>query len=286
MANPPQILNGLHEIAGDYDALICDVWGVLHDGNHARSAACDALKRFRGAHGPVVLLSNAPRPVSVLEEQFMRFGVPLDCYDAIVTSGVAAREDLALRADGRRLPILHIGPERDRGIFEGLPIDCVDAERAEVVLCTGPYNDDTETPDDYRESLTDLKRRGLILLCANPDIVVQRGGRLIYCAGAIARLYEEIGGKVVYYGKPHAAIYEPTLAAARKAVARAIGRPLAVGDGLETDIGGANGVGIDALFIADGIHGEQIPVLTPYAMAVFFEKNRVHARAAMRTLVW
>lgn len=285
MIDPPQILSGLHEIAGDYDALICDVWGVLHDGSRARPLACDALAQFRATR-PVVLLSNAPRPVSVLEEQFKRFGVPLDCYDAIITSGIAAREDLARRVKDGHLAILHIGPERDRGVFEGLPIDCVDAARAAVVLCTGPYNDDTETPEDYRGMLTDLRQRGLTLLCANPDIVVQRGGKLIYCAGAIARLYEEMGGMVVYYGKPHAAIYEPTLAAARTAAARPIRRPLAVGDGLVTDIAGANGVGIDALFIADGIHGEQIPALTPYAMAEFFQKNHVHARAAMRTLVW
>jgi HAD superfamily hydrolase (TIGR01459 family) len=280
------ILEGLHEIADGYDALICDVWGVLHDGGHAHGRAVDALQRFRAGHGPVVLLSNAPRPVSVLEEQFAQIGVPSDCYDAIVTSGVAARAALEMRAGHARLAILHIGPERDRGVFEGVAVDCVDAARASIVLCTGPYDDEVETPQDYRGMFGDLKQRGLTLLCANPDIVVQRGGKLIYCAGALARLYEEMGGEVVYYGKPYAPIYETTLAAARQAAGRAIMSPLAVGDGLETDIRGANLMGIDALFIADGIHGEDIPELTAKALEALTARNRVVAQAASRALVW
>ena len=136
MATLPRLIGGLSEIAHRYDALICDVWGVLHDGHRAHRSAVEALRRFRGELGPVVLLSNAPRPVDVLEEQFARIGVPTDCYDAIVTSGVATRDALELRANNRRLAILHIGPERDRGVFEGLPIDCVDAPNASVILGT------------------------------------------------------------------------------------------------------------------------------------------------------
>jgi HAD superfamily hydrolase (TIGR01459 family) len=286
MAPLPRILNGLSEIAGHYDALICDVWGVLHDGKSARAGAVDALRKFRARHGPVVLLSNAPRPVSVLERQFAQFGVPPDCYDAIVTSGVATRDALADRSRGESLRILHIGPERDRGVFEGLPIACVELEQAEVVLCTGLYDDDTETPDDYRDQLRAMQARGLTLLCANPDIVVQRGGRLIYCAGAIARAYEKIGGNVIYYGKPHAPIYRTTLDTARKVAGRDLQRPLAVGDGTETDIAGANRAGLDALFIADGIHGEQVPELTPENMKRFFDADSVTALAVLRTLVW
>ncbi|HEY5046471.1 MAG TPA: TIGR01459 family HAD-type hydrolase [Rhizomicrobium sp.] len=286
MTNPPDILSGLSQIAGDYDALICDVWGVLHDGTSARAGAIEALKQFRAAQGPVVLLSNAPRPVAVLEEQFARIGVPHDCYDAIVTSGVATREALAIRCEEGPLRMLHIGPERDRGVFEGLPIECVTLENAGVVLCTGLYDDEKETPADYRDLLAALKKRELTLLCANPDIVVQRGGRLIWCAGAVARAYEEAGGDAVYYGKPHKPIYATTLEAARRAAGRAIERPLAVGDGLETDIAGANRMGLDALFVADGIHGEQIPALTPQAMKQFFEAHHGSARAVLRTLVW
>lgn len=287
MSNLPRILTGLSEIAGDYDALICDVWGVLHNGKSPRLAAADALRQFRKSRGPVVLLSNAPRPVADLEEQFRRIGVPLDCYDAIVTSGVATREALAERAHGGSLSILHIGPERDRGVFEGLPIRCVERpEEASAVLCTGLYDDDNETPDDYATQLAQIKSLGLVLLCANPDIVVQRGGKLVYCAGAIARAYERIGGASIYYGKPHAPIYKATLDAACRTASHTIERPLAAGDGLETDITGANRMGIDALFIADGIHGEHIPELAPGPIGKFLGEHHVTARAAMRALVW
>ena len=282
----PSILAGLSEIAPDYDALICDVWGVLHNGQQARAPAVDALQRFRKTRGPVVLLSNAPRPISAVIEQFTRFGVPPDSYDAIVTSGAAAREDLKRRAESARLPMLHLGPERDRGVFEGLPIDCVDAAHAKVVLCTGLYDDDHETPDDYRQTLADLKARGLVMLCANPDIVVQRGTTLLYCAGAIARLYEDMGGEVVYYGKPHLPVYEMSLAKARAAAGRDIAKPLAIGDGLATDIKGANRAGMDALFIADGVHGEELGAVTAENLARIFAKAGVSARAAMQALVW
>lgn len=286
MTDAPALLEGLHEIAGGHDALICDVWGVLHDGHRAHWGAIEALRRFRDDFGPVVLLSNAPRPVSDLEEQFKTFGVPSDCYDAIVTSGVATREELARRAEGGRLALFHLGPERDRGLIEGLAIDCVAPEAASVVLCTGLFDDQRETPADYRGTLEGFKRRGLAMLCANPDIVVQRGSRLIYCAGAVARAYEHLGGEVVYFGKPHPAIYRPVLAAAEKAAGRAICAPLAVGDGLETDVKGALGAGIEALFIADGIHGEEIGDGTPAALARLFEKAGVSPKAAMRKLVW
>jgi len=270
MANSAEILTGLHEIAAGHDALICDVWGVIHNGTRVHEPAVDALARFRESFGPVVLLSNAPRPVSALKEQFAALGVPENCYDAIVTSGVAARIDLAHRTEAGRLSIFHVGPKRDRGIFEGLPIDCVDAAKASVVLCTGLFDDDVETPADYRALLDDVKKRGLVLLCANPDIVVQR----------------ELGGEVVFYGKPYAPIYEVVRTEARRAAGRDIVRPLAIGDGLETDIRGANGVGIEALFIADGIHGEDIGDVTPAALARLYEKAGVFPKAAMRALVW
>jgi HAD superfamily hydrolase (TIGR01459 family) len=286
MTDTPVLIAGLHEIAPRYDALICDVWGVIHNGAHAHAGAIDALRRFRATFGPVVLLSNAPRPVSVLVEQFKTIGVPSDCYDSIITSGVATREDLAIRSEGTRLALFHLGPERDRGLFAGLPIDCVDPKDASIVLCTGPFDDENETPEDYREMLTGFAARNLVMLCANPDIVVQRGAKLIYCAGAIARAYEALGGTVVYYGKPHAAIYQPVLVAAVKAAGRAIQRPLAIGDGLETDIRGANGVGIDALFVADGIYKAGIGAVNPGNLARVFEKTGVTPGATLRRLVW
>ena len=276
-----KLLTGLSEIAANYDTLICDVWGVLHNGATAFPAACAALKTFREKHGRVVLLSNAPRPPSDLEIQFERFGVPLDCYDTIVTSGGAAREDLARRAGHGGLAMLHLGPERDHSLFAGLNIERTDAAAAEIVLCTGPYDDETEGPDDYVDRLAGLKARGLTMLCANPDLVVQRGGKLVYCAGSLAKAYEAIGGTVVYYGKPHLPIYEHVRAAAAGAP-----RPLAIGDGLATDIKGANAAGIDALFIADGIHGEDIAEFTEAHLEKLFKQAGAHAGAAMRALVW
>jgi HAD superfamily hydrolase (TIGR01459 family) len=281
MSGEPQLLTHLADIAPKYDALICDIWGVLHDGATAFSAACDALKHFRDRHGRVVLLTNAPRPATDLEAQFRRFGVPLDCFDAIVTSGEAAREDLARRSAAARLALLHLGPARDRNVFEGLNVELVDQAHAELVLCTGLYNDETETPDDYAGLLAGLHARGLVMLCANPDLVVQRGGQLVYCAGALAQAYERIGGSVVYYGKPHGPIYDVALKALNGA-----SRTLAIGDGLHTDIKGANGAGIDALFIADGIHGEDVTEFTARHIAELFAGAGVHAVAAMRALVW
>lgn len=281
MTNEPQLLRHFSELAPEYDALVCDIWGVLHNGATAFMAACDALKHFRDTYGRVVLLTNAPRPAKDLEDQFRRFGVPLDCFDAIVTSGAAARHDLTHRAARSTLAMLHLGPDRDRNVFEGLNIELADADHAQVVLCTGLYHDDTETPDDYADMLAGLRKRELVMLCANPDLVVQRGGTLVYCAGALAEAYQKIGGPVVYYGKPHRAIYDVVRAALGGA-----SRPLAIGDGLRTDIKGANNAGLDALFIADGIHGEDVAEFTGRHMAELFAEEGVHARAAMRALVW
>jgi HAD superfamily hydrolase (TIGR01459 family) len=281
MSDEPRLLAHFADIAPKYDALICDIWGVLHNGATAFTAACDALKHFRDRHGRVVLLTNAPRPAKDLEDQFRRFGVPLDCFDEIVTSGEAAREDLARRSASARLAVLHLGPERDRNVFEGLNVGLTDQAHAQLVLCTGLYNDESETPEDYANMLAGLRQRGLIMLCANPDLVVQRGGQLVYCAGALAQAYEMIGGSVVYYGKPHRPVYDVALATLKGA-----SRMLAIGDGLHTDIKGANGVGIDALFVADGIHGEDVAEFTARHIAELFAEAGVHAVAAMRALVW
>jgi HAD superfamily hydrolase (TIGR01459 family) len=282
----PTILTGLREIAPGHDALICDVWGVLHNGRSPYLEAADALRRFRKGRGPVILLTNAPRPVADVEEIFARLGVPLDCYDAIVTSGVAAREDLARRAAGRMLKMLHLGPERDRGVFAGLPVEAATVDEAQIVLNTGLYDDDTETPQDYAPTFAAMKARGLTMLCANPDIVVERGDRLIWCAGALARDYEALGGAVVYYGKPHRPIYETVLALAAQIAGRKITAPLAIGDGADTDLKGANAMGIDALFIAQGVHAAQLGDLTADGIAQLFAVPGVHAKAAMRALVW
>ncbi|MBL6938015.1 MAG: TIGR01459 family HAD-type hydrolase [Alphaproteobacteria bacterium] len=277
--NAPTLLTNLSTIAGDYDALVCDVWGVLHNGATAFPAACAALKNFRDRHGRVILLSNAPRPGSDIEAQFGRFGVPLDCYDTIVTSGAAAREDLARRHGAK---MFHLGPDRDVNVYAGLPlIKVATLDEADIVLCTGPFDDEVEGPDDYRQLLADMKARGLTFLCANPDYQVQRGGKLVYCAGSLAQAYEAIGGEVVYYGKPHLPIYDHVRAVAGGAL-----RFLAIGDGLKTDIKGANAANLDALFVADGVHGEDVREFTEKHMAELFEQYGAHARYATRALVW
>jgi HAD superfamily hydrolase (TIGR01459 family) len=281
-ANPP-LLNGLSEIAGDYDAAICDVWGVLHNGREAFLPAADAMRRFRSERGPVILLSNAPRLADGVEGLFDRVGLPRDFYDGIVTSGLAARDDLLLRTKAARLNLFYLGPARHNPLFEGLDVELVPAERAELVLCTGFYDDETETPDDYRAMLEGFRARNLLFLCANPDIIVQRGDKLIFCAGAIARLYESMGGEVVYYGKPYPPVFEKALAKAKGLAP--VKRALVIGDGIDTDILGAQRAGLDALFIGGGIHGAELRE-RPEALANLLKKSGVTARAAMPALMW
>jgi HAD superfamily hydrolase (TIGR01459 family) len=281
--NPP-ILNGLSQIAGDYDAAICDVWGVLHNGVEAYLRAADAMRRFRAERGPVILLSNAPRLADGVESLFDRVGLPRDFYDGIVTSGIAARADLLRRTEsGRPLSLFYLGPPRDNPLYEGLNLKLVPPGAAELVLCTGFYDDETETPDDYRPMLEDFRARGLLFLCANPDIVVQRGNRLIYCAGAIAKLYETLGGEVVYYGKPYPPVFERAVGEAR--ILAPAKRPLVIGDGIGTDILGAQRVGLNALFIGGGIHGAELSA-NPESLSELLKKSGVTARAAMPALVW
>jgi HAD superfamily hydrolase (TIGR01459 family) len=281
MYEAPVILSGLHEIAGEYDALVCDVWGVLHDGVRAHAPAVDALRRFRKERGRVVLLSNAPRPSEGVRGQLLGFGVSDDCYDAIVTSGGAARDDLARRAEKGVLSVMHIGPERDETIFEGLNVRLTGPEAADVVLCTGLFDDETETPESYRDTLASLKARDLHMICANPDIMVPRGGKLVHCAGGVARAYENIGGNVAYYGKPHPPIYDTAVAAAGRDA-----RILVVGDALETDVAGANAMGLDVLFVAYGLHKDELGELTPENLAALFRREGGHARAAIAALKW
>ena len=278
MRGNPDIVSGLSGLAGRYDALICDIWGVLHNGVYAFPPAVDALRRFRAGHGKVVLLTNAPRPPQSIEPQLHAFGVPADCYDAIVTSGSAARTELSRR---QPLSLIHIGPERDVALFEGLKVATAGPETADLALCTGLFDDETETPEHYRELLAKLRDRDLPMICANPDVIVQRGDKLIYCAGGIAHAYEKIGGRVEWYGKPHTPIYAAALEAAGQP-----SRPLVIGDGPATDIKGANNMGFDTLFVMGGIHAADISDRTPEGVAAFLTSRGVFAQAAVGTLSW
>ncbi len=275
-----RLISGLREIAPDHDALICDIWGVVHNGNAPFPEAAEALRHFRRERGPVILLSNAPRTPRSVEEQFRRIGVATDCYDAIVTSGGAARADLAARSTGT-LPLYYIGPEQDASLLEGLAVRRTGIADAAVALCTGLKDDLLETPADYSDILAAMRAKNLPVLCANPDLKVYRGSRLCWCAGALAEAYEALGGPVTYFGKPYPAVYARALEAA--------GRPqqaLAVGDALITDLKGAQNAGLAALFVADGLHGEEIEPYTVGHLSDMFAGAGVGAKAAMRALRW
>jgi HAD superfamily hydrolase (TIGR01459 family) len=245
-------LTGLSDIAHDYDVLLCDVWGVIHNGRERFPEACAALQRFAAERGPVILISNSPRPSSDVQLQLDDLHVPRDAWTTFVTSGDATRVLLKARAPG---PAWRIGPERDNVLYEGLGLEFCGPLDAAFVACTGPVNDDWETPEDYRESLSMAASRGLTMICANPDRLVHRGARLIYCGGALADLYGALGGEVIMAGKPYRAIYDLCLADAERLLGRAGARALAIGDGLPTDVRGAQDQGLDCLFVAGGIHG-------------------------------
>ena len=249
-----QSITGLAEVADRYDVLLCDVWGVIHNGREAFQTPCAALARWRRERGPVVLISNSPRPSGDVAQQLDDLGVPRAAWSALVTSGDATRGSLAERAPG---PAWRIGPERDAPLYDGLGLRFAGLDEARFISCTGPDDDETETPEDYRTRLTVAAARGMVMICANPDIVVQRGDRLIYCAGAVASLYRSLGGSVAMAGKPFAPIYDLCMARAAELMGRAVDRRrvLAIGDGVATDLAGANAQALDVLFIASGIHG-------------------------------
>jgi len=257
-----RIIETLDAIAPGYRVLYCDLWGCLHDGRRALPAAVEALHRFKARGGAVALLTNSPRPSHDVARQLDALGAPRSCWDLIVSSGDAAQAALAAGHFGRR--VHHVGPERDLGFFrdaEGraFDVELVPLAEAEGIVCTGLFDDRTETPDDYRALILEGRTRGLKLLCANPDIIVDVGDIRIYCAGAIAQAYAAAGGKSFYYGKPHAPIY----ALARAGVEALLGESvpnddvLAVGDGVATDVLGAMGENIDALFVTGGLAAEE-----------------------------
>jgi HAD superfamily hydrolase (TIGR01459 family) len=253
---PPRLLHSLDDVLADYDALYCDIWGVVHNGRAAFRPACEALARARAAGKVVVLVSNVPKPRDPIPGQLDRIGAPREAWDAIVTSGDAIRAELAARAPG---PMFKIGPAEDRALWAGLGLTQSDLNDAKFFAISG-LNQDDETPEDYADVLALAKARDLELICANPDIVVRVGDALVWCAGAIARDYEALGGAVVMAGKPFAPIYAEADRELARVAGRAIPRSriLAIGDGIGTDLIGANRAGLDALFIASGMHGERL----------------------------
>lgn len=245
---------GLAAITAETDILLVDVWGVLHNGIRAHVAAGDALSQFRARGGTVVLVSNAPRSSAIVIPFLDGMGVPRSAYDGVVTSGDVSRNYLAGVGEKN---LFYIGPPKDRTIFAGLPIRETAVAQADLVLCAGFEDDEKETPLDYVPRLSACLARNLTMVCANPDLVVERGHALVWCAGAIAEKYEKMGGDVIWTGKPHRIIYDAALTMARMTRNEDVplARVMAIGDAIRTDVAGARGIGVRVLMTADGIHG-------------------------------
>jgi len=275
----------LRDLLDGKKVVLSDIWGVVHNGLEAFPEACDALHRFRRDGGTVILITNAPRPADSVQRQLRKLRVSDKIYNAIVSSGDLTRLYVAAHP-GRKL--FWLGPERDGSIHRGLRPVLSSLEEADYIICTGLLDDETETAEDYRPMMLRARERKLPLICANPDIVVERGDRLIYCAGAIAELYRELGGEVTFYGKPHRPIYERAMELAASHAGHAIARNqvLAIGDSVRTDLAGAHGFGIDCLFVTRGIHSEEFEGIDQLDPASVRELFGHPPRALMRELKW
>ncbi|TWF57326.1 TIGR01459 family HAD-type hydrolase [Neorhizobium alkalisoli] len=244
-------IGNLTDVIGGYDVVLSDVWGVVHNGVEVFQHSCKALAAARAAGATVVLITNSPRPAPGVIEQMKALGVPDGTYDRIVTSGDVTRH---LVAEGPKKVFL-LGPERDLNFFDGLDIEIVGKDEADCVVCTGFFDDEKEVPEDYTDMLKAWVKRDVPLICANPDLIVERGHKMIPCAGAVAAYYEQLGGKQRVAGKPHRPIYEEALAIAREERGDFDkARVLAIGDGMPTDVRGALSQGLDLLYVSGGIH--------------------------------
>ena len=275
----------LRDLVADVDVVLSDIWGVVHNGLESFPDACEALHNFRKQGGTVILITNAPRPADSVQRQLRKMGIADETYDAIVSSGDLTRNFVAGHP-GRKL--FWIGQERHNSVHRGLDPVLAPLEEADYIVCTGLFDDEIESAEDYRAMMLEARERQLTLICANPDIVVERGDRLIYCAGAIAELYRELGGEVIFYGKPHRPIYERAmeLAAERHSHATPLNRVLAIGDSVRTDLTGAHGFGIECLFLTRGIHSEEFEGLDQLDPASVKELFGHPPRALMRELRW
>ena len=285
----PDIIDSFAPLARHYDVLLCDVWGVVHNGVVAFAPACAALRRFRAGGGTVILITNAPRPGASVGRILDRLGVPREAYDAITSSGDVTRGVVEGRLRER---VFHLGPPRDLPIFAGLEVNFAPLESADYVVCSGLFDDAVETPENYRGLLAAMRGRALFMVCANPDVVVERGDTLVYCAGALADAYAALGGEVLYCGKPYAPIYQAALgsaAAFRGGERPPLTRVLAIGDSVRTDLKGAAAFGVDCMFVISGIHAEEFgdreaPDLS--SLDAIFAAAGVTPKAVARRLEW
>lgn len=285
MAGTPKTIASLDEISGGYKAILCDVWGVLHDGIRCFEPAAAALAAARKRGLAVVMVTNSPRPHPGVEAQLETIGVPRDAWDRVVTSGDVTRE--LVSAGPRR--IFHVGSERDLLLYDGLDVELVEEFEADGVVCTGLFDDEIETPDDYVELLSRLRARNLPFICANPDLMVERGERIVWCAGALARDYAQLGGRTLIAGKPFAPIYKAAMKAVGELLGREVGREeaLAVGDGMLTDIKGAADNGLDVLYVSGGVHARDYghpDEPEPARLQAFLDRHGYHPVAMMTKL--
>ena len=278
-------LAGIGAFAAGYDGLIVDLWGVLHDGFRPYPGAIATLAALKAADKRILLLSNAPRRVAPLIEQMAAMGIGRELYDHLLTSGEAVHDALARRDEsvfatlGRRL--YPMGPRHDDNVFAGLDYRPVELDQADFILNTGPWGD--ETVEDFLPALSRGVERGLPMICANPDRMVIREGRALPCAGALADRYHEMGGRVIWRGKPDVAIYTKALAM----LGTAPGRTLCIGDGMPTDIAGAVAAGLDSVLVAGGIHGAELgPGLRPERLTALADRFGFAPRAAVEAFIW
>lgn len=295
MPTPPRLVHGLSEMAPHYDVILCDVWGVIHNGVTHFSNATDALSRFRDKGGTVILITNAPRPRERVAAFLDGLDVPHAAYDGIVTSGDVTVSLILERGDR---PLAHIGPAQDISLFTeaerlaGKPLRLTSVDEATFVVCIGLDDAENETPADYEARLRLMRAREMEFICANPDLVVEVGDRLVYCAGALAAAYAEMGGKVTQAGKPYPPIYERALALAERLRGGKLDRAriLAIGDSAQTDIRGAQDQGLATLFVTSGIHRAELhresAALDAAALRQFIEGTGIAPTAAITELFW
>lgn len=281
-------MSSLSQLAPSYDAILSDVWGVVHNGVSAHPDAVDALRRYRAAGGKVVLITNAPRAAQPIIAMLDAMGVPRDMYDGVVSSGDVTR---VMIAPYRGKVIHHVGPPSvDDSLYEGLGIIRGPAEEAVAVVVTDLDTDD-DTPELYKDRIKVWLKRQLPLICANPDRVVEHGGRIIYCGGALADLYEASGGRIKMAGKPYRPIYDDALKMAEGAAGRSLDRAkiLAIGDSVRTDAIGAANAGLDLLFITGSIHAAELDAFgspDPEAIRNLVAPSGAHLVGSMPRLGW
>ncbi len=282
---PIPVVGSIEPFASGNEAWFVDIWGVMHNGVAPFLGAVEACERFRNTGGCVVLLSNSPRPKEGVAMQLNQIGVSHEAWDAIITSGDVTRELIQNLGD---TPIYHLGPKRDQPLFEGMDVSLKGPDEAGAIVCTGLFDDTTETPADYSDTLTTLAERKVPMICANPDIKVERGDKIIYCAGALAQVYASIKGPVTYAGKPYLPIYQMAFARIEHMLGKPVDRAriLAIGDGVNTDIKGAANAELAAVYIASGVHMDGNQELSSDVLESLFPDPRGRPAAAMTKLQW